>query len=133
MEWLARVEQPLRLVQRPLRSARQAFRLTRNSADTVGQRTPKSVTGPRIAGTPLRIPVALHSPSLRAPTCGPVSGRSLRACYPRLARGQIGFGEGGTRPPRWRDPAYPAQMHLDVSVAAIRHGAGTLSCRDLQG
>jgi hypothetical protein len=43
----------------------------------------------------------------------------LEAFYAMLTHGQIGVGEGGTRPPRWRDPAYPAQLHLDVLVADL--------------
>lgn len=59
----------------------------------------------------------------------------LRAFYAMLATGQVGFGEGGIRPPRWRDPAYPAQIHLDVAVAdlqaaelaVLQHGARKLA------
>ncbi len=51
-----------------------------------------------------------------------------------LTRGQITVGEGGTRPPRWGDPAHPTQMHLDVLVAdldeaertVLEHGATKL-------
>ena len=58
----------------------------------------------------------------------------LEAFYAMLTGGHIGVGEGGTRPPRWRDPAYPTQIHLDVLVvdldvaerAVLDHGATKL-------
>src|SRR5918992_1132778 len=58
----------------------------------------------------------------------------LEAFYAMLTDGQIGVGEGGTRPPRWRDPANPTQLHLDVLVAdleaaertVLEHGATKL-------
>jgi hypothetical protein len=58
----------------------------------------------------------------------------LRAFYTMLAAGMIGADEDLTRPPRWRDPTYPAQMHLDVLVAdldaaeraVLEHGATKL-------
>jgi len=40
----------------------------------------------------------------------------LRAFYAPLVRGRLGFDEGGGPAPRWRDPAHPAQVHLDVQV-----------------
>jgi Glyoxalase-like domain len=40
----------------------------------------------------------------------------LRAMYERLVDTPLGFGDGGAEPPRWPDPAYPQQMHLDVVV-----------------
>ncbi|WP_165550176.1 VOC family protein [Kribbella speibonae] len=43
----------------------------------------------------------------------------LRAFYRMLTQGRIGTGEGRMRPPRWRDPAYPTQIHLDVQVADL--------------
>ena len=58
----------------------------------------------------------------------------LEAFYAMLARGRIAVGEGGSRPPRWGDPAYPTQMHFDVLVAdldaaertVLEHGARKL-------
>ncbi|WP_133787617.1 VOC family protein [Kribbella sp. VKM Ac-2571] len=58
----------------------------------------------------------------------------LRAFYTMLTHGRIGTGEGRMRPPRWRDPAHPTQIHLDVLVAdleaaeraALEHGATKL-------
>jgi hypothetical protein len=58
----------------------------------------------------------------------------LRAFYAMLTEGLIGTGEGWMRPPRWRDPANPAQLHLDVQVAdldaaeraVLEHGATKL-------
>lgn len=43
----------------------------------------------------------------------------LEAFYAMLTEGPIAAGEGGSRPPRWGDPAYPAQLHLDVLVADL--------------
>jgi hypothetical protein len=43
----------------------------------------------------------------------------LRAFYTMLTHGRIGAGEGRMRSPRWRDPANPTQMHLDVLVADL--------------
>jgi hypothetical protein len=67
--------------------------------------------------------------------CTREQGDQLRAFYGILTRGPIGFGEGGTHPPRWRDPARPTQLHLDVSVAdlqaaelaVLEHGARKLA------
>jgi Glyoxalase-like domain len=58
----------------------------------------------------------------------------LRAFYAMLTAGMIGADEDLPRPPRWRDPANPTQMHLDVLVAdldaaertVLEHGATTL-------
>jgi hypothetical protein len=58
----------------------------------------------------------------------------LEAFYAMLTRGRIAVGEGGTRPPRWHDPACPPQMHLDLLVtdldaaehAVLEHGATKL-------
>ncbi|WP_165546751.1 VOC family protein [Kribbella soli] len=58
----------------------------------------------------------------------------LRAFYSMLTDGRIGTGEGRMRPPRWRDPANPTQIHLDVHVAdleaaehaVLEHGATKL-------
>ena len=44
----------------------------------------------------------------------------LRAFYTMLVSGPLGFGEGGGPAPRWRDPEYPMQMHLDIQVADLR-------------
>lgn len=41
---------------------------------------------------------------------------TLNAFYERLIEAPLGFGDGGGEPPRWPDPAYPQQMHLDVLV-----------------
>lgn len=41
---------------------------------------------------------------------------SLSAFYSRLVDAPLGFGEGLARPPRWPDPAYPQQLHLDILV-----------------
>lgn len=43
----------------------------------------------------------------------------LEAFYATLTSGRVAVGEGGSRPPRWGDPAYPAQVHLDVLVADL--------------
>lgn len=59
----------------------------------------------------------------------------LAAFYSMLSSGPIGFGEGGAEPPRWPDPAHPAQLHCDVSVAdldtaeraVLAHGARRLA------
>jgi hypothetical protein len=58
----------------------------------------------------------------------------LREFYTTLTDGRIGPGEGRMRPPRWRDPANPTQIHLDVLVAdldvaersVLEHGATKL-------
>jgi hypothetical protein len=58
----------------------------------------------------------------------------LRAFYAMLTEGMIGADEDLIRPPRWRDPAHPAQLHLDVLVAdldaaeraVLEHGATKL-------
>ncbi|WP_327638171.1 hypothetical protein OHB24_07295 [Kribbella sp. NBC_00482] len=58
----------------------------------------------------------------------------LRAFYTMLTHGRIGPGEGRMHPPRWRDPAHPTQIHLDVLVAdldaaersVLEHGATQL-------
>ena len=60
--------------------------------------------------------------------------KELEAFYAMLTHGRVGVGEGGTRPPRWREPAFPTQMHLDVLVAdldaaehaVLEHGATKL-------
>ncbi|MBM7787628.1 VOC family protein [Tenggerimyces flavus] len=44
---------------------------------------------------------------------------SLSAFYSRLVDAPLGFGEGLARPPRWPDPAYPQQIHLDVLVSDL--------------
>lgn len=45
----------------------------------------------------------------------------LEAFYAKLVRASLGFGEGGgdSRSPRWPDPAYPQQIHLDILVPAL--------------
>lgn len=58
----------------------------------------------------------------------------LRAFYAMLTDGRVGPGEGAMRPPRWREPAHPTQIHLDVVVAdvdaaeraVLEHGATKL-------
>lgn len=45
----------------------------------------------------------------------------LRAFWSALVDGPLGFGEGLARPPRWPDPEFPQQLHLDVSVAELDH------------
>jgi hypothetical protein len=58
----------------------------------------------------------------------------MRAFYTMLTHGRIAPGEGRMRPPRWRDPANPTQIHLDVHVAdleaaehaVLEHGATKL-------
>ncbi|WP_371403995.1 hypothetical protein OHA10_39920 [Kribbella sp. NBC_00662] len=58
----------------------------------------------------------------------------LRAFYTMLTDGRIGPGEGAMRPPGWRDPANPTQIHIDVQVAdleaaehaVLEHGATKL-------
>lgn len=67
--------------------------------------------------------------------CTQEQARRLEPFYRRLVRGPIGFGEGGAQPPRWGDPARPAQLHLDVLVAdldaaedaVLQHGATKLT------
>ena len=44
---------------------------------------------------------------------------ALGAFYDRLVGGRISVGDGGDEPPRWPDPNYPAQMHLDVFVTDL--------------
>jgi len=59
----------------------------------------------------------------------------LEAFYAMLATAQIAVGEGGSRTPRWGDPAYPTQIHFDVLVAdldaaeqtVLEHGARKLA------
>jgi Glyoxalase-like domain len=66
--------------------------------------------------------------------CSAERADELRAFYAMLCDGRIGFGEGAMRPPRWRDPANPSQLHLDVLVAdleaaeraVLEHGASVL-------
>jgi hypothetical protein len=48
--------------------------------------------------------------------CGDEQRATLQSFWDRLVRAPLGFGEGNRRPPRWPDPAYPQQMHLDVLV-----------------
>lgn len=58
----------------------------------------------------------------------------LRAFYSMLVSGPLGFGDGGGHAPRWRDPAHPQQIHLDVLVpdpvaaeaVVLDHGATKL-------
>lgn len=45
---------------------------------------------------------------------------ALSAFYDRLVGGRISVGDGGDEPPRWPDPRYPAQIHLDVFVPELR-------------
>lgn len=51
---------------------------------------------------------------------------NLEAFYATLTRGRIGVGEGGSRPPRWRDPSSPTQLHLDVQVADLEAAERTV-------
>jgi hypothetical protein len=49
--------------------------------------------------------------------CGADRCDELQTFYAKLVRAPLGFGEGGDSPaPRWPDPAYPQQMHLDILV-----------------
>ena len=48
--------------------------------------------------------------------CGPGGDETLRGFYDELVAGQFSFGDGGDEPPRWPDPDFPAQVHLDVLV-----------------
>ena len=41
---------------------------------------------------------------------------SVRTFWQRLVRAPLGFDEGTGLAPRWPDPAYPQQLHLDVLV-----------------
>ena len=41
---------------------------------------------------------------------------SLKAFWGRLVDTPLGFGDGAGAVPRWPDPAYPQQIHLDVVV-----------------
>lgn len=44
----------------------------------------------------------------------------LTAFYARLVSSPLWFGEGENyQPPRWPDPLYPQQVHLDITVADI--------------
>jgi hypothetical protein len=43
----------------------------------------------------------------------------LRAFWERLVSAPLSFGDGFGAAPRWPDPAYPQQLHLDVSVADL--------------
>ncbi|MFC7621668.1 VOC family protein [Microlunatus sp. GCM10028923] len=66
--------------------------------------------------------------------CPEEQEQELSAFYTMLTDGNIGPGEGRMRPPRWRDPANPVQLHLDVQVAdleaaeraVLEHGATRL-------
>ncbi|MBB5834408.1 VOC family protein [Kribbella italica] len=40
----------------------------------------------------------------------------LRAFWERLVEAPLSFGDGFGAAPRWPDPAYPQQLHLDVAV-----------------
>jgi hypothetical protein len=40
----------------------------------------------------------------------------VRAFWERLVDAPLSFGDGFGRAPRWPDPAYPQQLHLDVAV-----------------
>lgn len=48
--------------------------------------------------------------------CGDEQRDALESFWRRLVRAPLGFGEGVSRAPRWPDPAYPQQIHLDVLV-----------------
>ncbi|MGC4942757.1 VOC family protein [Kribbella sp. DT2] len=58
----------------------------------------------------------------------------LRAFWERLVDAPLSFGDGFGRAPRWPDPAYPQQLHLDVVVPdleaaeadVLAHGATKL-------
>jgi hypothetical protein len=52
--------------------------------------------------------------------CPPEREEELRGFYAMLTDGRIGAGEGRMRPPRWRDPANPTQIHLDIAVADLQ-------------
>lgn len=61
----------------------------------------------------------------------------LRAFYAHLVQNRLGFGEIAEYylPPRWPDPAYPQQMHLDILVAdvfAAEEGVMTRGATKLQ-
>jgi hypothetical protein len=58
--------------------------------------------------------------------CTDEQSTTLPAFYEALLRGPIGFGEGGSRPPVWRDHARPAQIHLDVTVRDLDEAEQTV-------
>lgn len=66
--------------------------------------------------------------------CAEEQKDELRAFWERLVDAPFGFGDGFGRAPRWPDPAYPQQLHLDVTVPdleaaeadVLAHGATKL-------
>jgi hypothetical protein len=60
---------------------------------------------------------------------------ALEAFWRRLVDAPLGFGDGAGEPPRWPDPAYPQQIHLDLVVRdlvvaeaeVLAHGATKLA------
>ncbi len=51
--------------------------------------------------------------------CSEDQHATLQSFWNRLVRAPLGFGEGGVHAPRWPDPAYPQQIHLDVLVSDL--------------
>ncbi|WP_460652926.1 VOC family protein [Kribbella endophytica] len=66
--------------------------------------------------------------------CSDSQREEVRGFWERLVEAPLSFGDGFGVAPRWPDPAYPQQLHLDVSVAdlevaeadVLAHGATKL-------